>query len=206
MYPLDLCPACHAALPWMGHACYQCALPLPVLASDTRCGSCQQTQAHLSAATATFLYQWPVDILLRRFKFHGDLAAGRVLALLMSYRFVPASPDVPVLVPVPLHADRLRHRGYDQAAELARPLAFALGIKCCPLLARPHATAAQSSLVAASRLSNVREAFQCVAPAPVHVVLVDDVMTTGATLQACAAAVRRAGALRVDAWVCARVP
>lgn len=170
------------------------------------CGACSQRRGVPSSTLAAFVYQWPVDTLLRRFKFNGDLAAGRLLAQLMAYRMAPASVGNPVLVPVPLHVGRLRRRGYDQAAELARPLAAALRLECRFILRRHLATAAQSSLDATARKRNVRGAFQCVAPVPAHVVLVDDVMTTGATLQSAARALRRAGAHRVDAWVCARVP
>src|SRR3546814_7526919 len=113
------------------------------------------------------------------------------------------------LLAVPLHRARLRTRGYDQALELARPLARALVIPLLPgALVRSRATSPQSELDAARRRRNLRGAFS-VAPdtrLPAHVALVDDVMTTGATLHAAAIALRRAGVMRVDAWVCARVP
>jgi ComF family protein len=111
------------------------------------------------------------------------------------------------LVPVPLHRGRLRQRGYDQALELARPLARAFGLPLqASLLRRVHATAAQSSLGAAARQANLQQAFAAAATPLRHVALVDDVMTTGATLHAAAQALQRAGVARVDAWVCARVP
>ncbi|MDG2526166.1 ComF family protein [Stenotrophomonas sp. HITSZ_GD] len=203
---VDLCAACHDALPWLDIACIHCALPLADGNLGLRCGACNGDRDPLASARAAFLYQWPVDTLLRRFKFHGDLAAGRVLAQLMRGRLAAVSNAGAMLVPVPLHATRLRQRGYDQAAELARPLARSMGLRCQLALSRRVATAAQSSLEASARRRNVRGAFECVAPVADHVVLVDDVMTTGATLRAAAHALRRAGATRVDAWVCARVP
>lgn len=200
----DCCRACLAALPWLGAACEVCALPLPD-AVAARCGSCLQALPPLDATTATFVYRWPVDGLLRRFKFHQDLAAGRLLATLMRERHPGlARPDA--LVPVPLHRTRLGTRGYDQALELARPLARALEVPCRRLLVRERATTAQSALDAAERARNLRDAFRIRGAVPAHVILVDDVMTTGATLRAAALALRRAGAQRVDAWVCARVP
>ncbi len=202
---LDLCVACARALPWIESACPRCAIPVAPEDHGVPCGACQQRHA-LTNASAALLYQWPVDVLHRRFKFSGDLASGRSLARLMACRFAPACVGHPVLVPIPLHRDRLRRRGYDQAAELARPLATLLGLECRLVLRRGTATVAQSSLDASARQRNVRDAFQCVAPAPAHVVLVDDVMTTGATLHAAARASLQAGARRVDAWVCARVP
>ena len=205
----DLCPTCAAALPWQGRACRRCALPLPEAEDGgATCGACLATPPPLDAVHAACQYTAPVDRLLPRFKFHEDLAAGRLLAQLMADAF-GALPRPDALVPVPLHVSRLRRRGYDQALELAKPLARALHVPLRDtLLCRIRATAAQSERDAAARQRNVRGAF-AVTPAaalPRHVVLVDDVMTTGATLHAAARALRRAGVERVDAWVCARVP
>jgi ComF family protein len=213
----DLCRACATVLPWLRAACTTCALPLATARTIAdapgamiACGTCLGTPPPLAAAHATFLYAFPVDRLLRRFKFHHDLAAGRLLADTMVDAFA-SLPMPDALVPVPLHVRRLRSRGYDQARELARPLAEALGVPLrAGLLRRSRETAPQSALDAEARRGNVRGAFRAAsagnAPMPAHVVLVDDVMTTGATLHAAARALRRAGVARVDAWVCARVP
>lgn len=202
----DLCAACRRDLPWSGTACHRCALPLPAGEGVAPlCGQCQQRKSPLSAVHATFLYGAPVDGLLRRFKFHQDLAAGRLLSQLMVSQ-VPAGLRPQALVALPLHTARLRQRGYDQALELARPLARELGLPLCAGLRRARATAAQSELDAAARRRNVRAAFTVTGSLPAHVALVDDVMTTGATLRAAATALRKAGVERVDAWVCARVP
>ena len=200
----DLCGACHAALPWQGPACGRCALPLP---QAGHCGQCLQAPPPLGEAHAVFDYAFPLDRLLPRLKFHRDFAAGRVLVQCMAERLAPLQrPDA--LLPIPLHHARLRGRGYDQALELARPLSRALGI---PLfenaLARRKRTRAQSRLDADARQRNLRDAFHVDIgiTLPAHVVLVDDVMTTGATLHAAARVLHRAGVQRVDAWVCARV-
>lgn len=200
----DLCAACHAELPRQRHACLRCALPLP---QPGECGACLQQPPPLDAAYAAFDYAFPLDYLLPRLKFHRDFAAGRVLAQCMADHF-SALPRPDMLLPVPLHRARLRQRGYDQALELARPLAKALVLPLrTDLLQRRKATDAQSRLDAAARQRNLRDAFHVhpTAALPAHVALVDDVMTTGATLFAAAAALRKAGAVRVDAWVCARV-
>jgi len=206
----DLCAACHADLPWQGHACSRCALPLPQAGI---CGQCLRAAASnpgsppLDAVYAAFDYAFPLDRLLPRLKFHRDFAAGRVLAQCMAERFATL-PRPDALVPLPLHRARLRQRGYDQALELARPLAKALRLPLrTDLLHRQKATAAQSRLDANARKRNLRGAF-AVTPKtslPAHVVLLDDVMTTGATLQAAATVLRKAGVARIDAWVCARV-
>ena len=221
---LDLCAACGAALPWNLHACAGCALPLPAGAGDAEarpagpaadtdppgplCGACLCAPPPVTATHAAFAYLPPLDRLLPRLKFHQDMAAGRLLARLCAQRLARA-PRPQALIPVPLHRDRLRRRGYDQALELARPLARRLGLPLRDdLLERVRPTRQQSRLDAAARRRNVRGAFAVDARArmPGHVALFDDVMTTGATLHAAARALRRAGVQRVDAWVCARVP
>lgn len=202
---LDLCGACTAALPWNHSACPRCALPTP---HGDICGDCLRAPPPVAATRAVFVYGFPLDRLVPCFKFHQDLAAGRLLAELMAQGLASAERPA-ALVPVPLHATRLRARGYDQALELARPLARALEIPLLDeALARQRETAPQSELDAVARRRNLRGAFALRAGAavPAHVALVDDVMTTGATLHAAARALRRAGVTRVDAWVCARAP
>lgn len=211
---LDLCAACAAALPWNRCACPRCALPL---ATATVCGDCLRREAALArggrvpaleGVHAGFIYTAPLDRLLPRFKFHRDLAAGALLSQLMA-EAAAGLPRPDAVVPVPLHRARLRRRGYDQALELARPLACALDLPLrVDLLQRVRATAPQSELDAIARRRNLRGAFALRpgAPVPDHVALVDDVMTTGATLHAAAAVLRQAGVRRVVAWVCARVP
>lgn len=211
---LDLCAACAAALPWNRCACPGCALPLPEMGI---CGDCLRgdaalarrgRMAALSTVHAAFVYAAPLDRLLPRFKFHRDLAAGALLSQLMA-EAVATLPRPDAVIPVPLHRSRLRRRGYDQALELARPLARSLDLPARDdVLQRIRATTPQSELSALARRRNLKDAF-AVKPGlrlPAHVVLVDDVMTTGATLHAAAGALKRAGVQRVDAWVCARVP
>ncbi|MCD9028754.1 ComF family protein [Luteimonas sp. BDR2-5] len=202
---IDLCPACARTLPWSGNACRRCALPLA--GADPVCGACLRRPPPLAEVRAAFVYGFPLDRLLPRFKFHRDLAAGALLADCLA-RTVAPLPRPDALVPVPLHRARLRQRGYDQALELARPLACRLAMPLRDdLLRRVRDTAPQSRLDAKARRRNVRRAFEAAAtaPLPTHVALLDDVMTTGATLHAAAIALHRAGVARVDAWVCARV-
>jgi ComF family protein len=152
---------------------------------------------------------------MTRLKFGRSLAAGRVLSELWNEAITVMAPALPTLfVPVPLHASRLRERGYNQAFELLRPLVRSLQIPLAEsLLERTRATPAQANLDAAARRRNLRGAFgfhapalRGIAPAAAHVALVDDVMTTGATLRECARVLRRAGIGRVDVWALARAP
>ena len=202
----DLCQRCTDALPWNHSACARCGLPLSL--PTPACGACLVRPPPFANTTAAFVYLFPVDRLLPRLKFHADLAAGAVLADVMRPAFTAADrPEA--LVPLPLHRARLRDRGYDQALELAKPLARSLGLPLrTELLRRVRATAAQSELGAARRRDNLRGAFACadLREPPRHVALFDDVMTTGATVAAAADALLAGGVLRVDVWVLARAP
>lgn len=204
----DLCAGCRRDLLPNRPCCPRCALPLA--AAAPACGECLRSEPPFAAAWAPFRYAHPLDLLEARFKFHADLAAGRVLASLMIERLAADAPARPeVIVPVPLHHARLGERGYNQALELARPLARASGIRMChDLLRRVRATPAQTGLDAKARRRNLRDAFALTATdeLPEHVVLLDDVMTTGATLREAARCLGRAGVQRVDVWALARAP
>ncbi len=204
----DLCAGCERDLALNTPCCPRCALPLE--APAPLCGECIDREPPFAATWAPFRYEHPLDLLESRFKFRGDLAAGRVLASLMIERALDAGLSRPdAIVPVPLHVSRLRERGYNQALELARPLARACGIPLeADLLRRTRATVAQTGLDATARRRNLRDAFAVSAnhPIPAHAVLIDDVMTTGATVRECARVLRRAGVQRVDVWALARAP
>lgn len=208
----DLCAACRADFHANDRCCARCALPLAVPAA--LCGECLKREPPFDAAFVPYVYGHPLDHLLTQLKFGHSLAAGRVVAELWLDALRPALANgvvagLPaVVIPVPLHAQRLRERGYNQALELARPLAKAFSI---PLLhdglRRIRDIAPQSGLGALARRRNPRGAFAVGNDAfPERIALIDDVMTTGATLHECARVLRAAGVRRVDAWVAARVP
>lgn len=203
---VDLCGACAAELPRNRSCCARCALPLPV--PTALCGECQRRAPPWDAAWAPFRYGWPLDRLEARFKFGRDLASGRALATLWQREPMPL-PRPGLLLPVPLHRTRLCQRGYNQALELAKPLARHFGVPLRhDVLQRHRGTAAQTELDAVARRRNVRAAFavRTGIALPAHVAILDDVMTTGATLAECARVLKRAGVRRVDAWVLARAP
>ena len=206
----DLCLACQQALPWNHDCCASCALPMPE--PVRACGRCLRKPPPLDRVFASFRYGFPVDSLLPGFKFRHDLAAGRELAEAMLATVsaaLPGAADRPqALVAVPLHRSRLRQRGYNQALELAKPLGASFAIPVLrDGLRRVRDIAPQIGLGALARRRNPRGAFAVGGDTlPAHVALVDDVMTTGATLYECARVLRRAGVERVEAWVAARVP
>lgn len=202
----DLCLACRKSLPWAGSQCARCALPLSATAVEALCGRCQTQPPAFESCLSPFIYAAPLDHLLQRFKFNGRLEQARLLGELMAEwlgSVVETPPDV--LIPVPLHAARLRERGFNQAVELARPIArrFGLPLDVCSVR-RNLATSPQSDLSRKQRLKNIRGAFEVVQPVNGHVVIIDDVMTTGSTADELARTLLRAGAERVEVWVCAR--
>ncbi len=216
MEGLELCPACLGSLPWNRYACPCCALPLPAAARGP-CGRCRGRPPPFRAF-APLLYRSPVDHLVHELKFAGRLPRARLLGGLLARSLMghlrrpgedtPGRGDMPqVVLPVPLHPSRLRQRGFDQALELARPVARALALRLEPgACVRLRPTEAQSHLDAGARRANLRGAFAARHPLPERVAVIDDVLTTGATAEAVARALRRAGAREILVWTVARAP
>lgn len=205
-----LCADCARHLGANGSACARCAQPLPQPAP--LCGHCLQKTPAFDASWAALRYEAPLDGLIQRLKFAEGLAAIPALRPHWSQGYRAAltqrvSPPPDALVPIPLHASRLRQRGYNQALELARALAADLALPVLDhALQRTRATAAQPGLDREARWRNVRGAFRADAPLPARIALIDDVMTTGATLDAAARALKAAGVQWVEAVVLARRP
>lgn len=207
-----ICTACETELPWLGDQCQTCALPLP--ASGLTCGQCLQQPPAFERVAAPWRYSFPVDTLITRFKHNAKWPFGRLLGeLLMQFlqhRFEEDLERPDALVPVPLAAKRLRQRGFNQAAMLARWLSEGLNIPCDEtLLRRIQDTSAQQELKAQARKRNLRNAFALAPGATIagrHLALIDDVLTTGATAQTLARLLMDAGAARVDVYCLARTP
>ncbi len=202
----DLCAHCEAEFVTNDIACVACALPLPANTVGA-CAACRRRPRQFDAAFAPYLYEYPVDRLVQLFKYQGHLEIGRVLAELVARALaaeVAVRPDA--LIPVPLARAKLRERGFNQALELARPIARALSLPVrTDLCTRVRLTQDQAGLGARERRRNVRGAFRTQVKAmPGHVALIDDVLTTGSTCEELARELKRAGALRVDVWVIAR--
>ena len=199
-----VCHECAGSLPILAAGCARCAAPLP---QPGICGECQRHPPSFDAALAAFEYRFPVDRLIQRFKFGGDLAVGRWLSLQLIERVrVAARPDL--IVAPPLTPARLRERGFNQALEIGKVVGRRLGVRCAiGTLAKIRDTAPQPGLSRRERHANLRRAFRCDAAfSGEHVALVDDVMTTGATADALARVLMAAGAGRVSVWAVARTP
>lgn len=195
------CAPCFETLPRIAHArCRICALPLE---SGAVCGACLNEPPRYDGVHAPYAYVFPVDSLIHAYKYGGDLSLAPVLAAELAKT---AAPLVDVLLPMPLSAARLRSRGFNQAQELARIVGRGLGL---PVLLhacrRVKDTPPQAALAWKARARNVRGAFVCDSDlAGCRVGVVDDVMTTGATLDEVARVLKRAGAAEVRGLVVAR--
>lgn len=197
-----LCDGCSADLPRpAATACPICAAPLGFPAPA--CGTCLKSPPAFDATCAALRYAYPVDRLVLDLKFRRRLASAEFFAGAM---LAGERPDGALIVPVPLSRERLRERGFNQALEIARPLARALGLPLdATSLARTRETPPQSRLPWRNRRGNVRHAFACSRDlAGMAVIVVDDVMTTGATLDAVARVLKDHGAARIINWVAAR--
>lgn len=208
-----VCAACTAAHALDVHArCPCCANPVGFQDGDRRCGACLADPPAFDATVAACDYGAPVDRLVLQLKFAGRLALAPWMAGRLRDAVRARGVDLPALLcPVPLGPRRLVERGYNQALELARPLSAALAIPLAPrLLERQVETAAQSGVAPGERRRNVRGAFALADGQPslqgMHVGVVDDVMTSGHTLDELAGVLKRAGAARVSNLVFARTP
>ena len=210
-----VCAACQAQFVAPRCArCRRCANPLAAADARWECGACQSRQPAYDATLAAAEYGAPLDQLVLELKFGGVLALAPWFASMMGEAVGARDGfELPnILCPVPLGPGRLVERGFNQALEIARPLSRRLGIPLKAALAiRALDTAAQSSVAPEQRRRNIRNAF-IVAPDALalvrgqHIGIVDDVMTSGATLHELAATFKRFGAARVSNFVFARTP
>lgn len=202
-----LCPRCLESLPRPEHTCPRCAAALESGAAGAECGACQQRPPAFDRAQALFRYAPPVDWLVQGLKYRQrlDLARffGHPFADFMAAH--GAAPDL--LVPVPLHPSRLRQRGYNQSLELARYVGRRLNVEIeISSVHRRRATLPQMELPRERRRANVRGAFAVTGDfTGRRVAVIDDVMTTGSTVDQLAKQLKRAGAEDVSVWVLARV-
>jgi len=195
-----LCAACTASLPALPAHCPWCALPSPF---GSVCGSCLAGPPNFDATLALWLYEFPCDRLVQALKYRSRLALAPFFARNFAARPLP---PVDLVVPMPLHPKRLAQRGFNQAVEIARCLARSSGLLHAPRgVRRVKDTTAQTELPYEERARNVRGVFACdLDLSGKRVAVVDDVMTTGATLNELAKVLKRAGASRVENLVIAR--
>jgi ComF family protein len=205
-YTTNLCDACYTALPKLGSGCPTCARVLP---TPTLCSDCYLRKPAFSVTRAPYEYAKEIKFLIGRAKFESSLAAALTLGELLANwlnKTLTTRPDL--IIPVPLHASRLRHRGYNQAQEMARTVSRHLGVEMSVnACARIRNTQPQSEMLGGqARQRNVRGAFHCkqLPRRFASIALVDDVMTTGATLRELAAQLSQSGIKEIQIWVVER--
>lgn len=196
-----ICTACRADLPWIGAACRLCARPL---AAPGECAACRRRPPPWSWAVAPLAWRFPVDALMGRFKYAGELHFGALLGRLLATACEGRQPDG--VIPVPLHPARLVERGFNQARELARPLVRGGRLQLLDgVCRRTVATPPQAGLTARQRYRNLAGAFAVTGDlAGRRLAIVDDVLTTGSTAAALSRALLAAGAVSVEVWAVAR--
>jgi ComF family protein len=199
-----VCAACATTMPRTSNSCPVCALATP---DATVCGACLAHRPAFAATIAAFVYAFPVDHLLQALKYGGRLALAEWAANALADAVVARGAPVDAIVALPLAPSRQRERGFNQAQEIARRVARALRLPLVDALARVSSGPPQAMLAWTARAQNVRGAFACRRDVRgLRLAVVDDVMTTGATIAEAARSLNEAGAARVDAWVVARTP
>lgn len=199
-----VCSNCIEFIVPIGESCCYCAQPL----YDTSylvCGQCIKSPPHFDGAVIAYRFEEPLRSLLHQFKYHNGLYLTSFLGQLMLNAWHLKPRGSPCFIPVPMHPQRLKLRGFNQAAVLTRYLARTLkapfDLSSCQKIIN---TAPQASLDGEARQKNLRHAFQAKPIAYSHVVLIDDLLTTGNTANALAYVLKKAGVERVDIWCCAR--
>lgn len=211
----NLCQLCQQDLPILPHSCQQCA---DFLLSSTinpannllKCGNCLKNPPAYDQTYALFPYQSPINHLITKLKFQHQLSHARILGELLANRIQTQwywnKPLPDLIIPIPLHPLRLRERGFNQALEIARPIAKALAI---PIdfqgVKRIKNTRAQSGLLAEERKRNIAQAFSITRDySNLTIAILDDVITTGHTVRECCRMLKNQGAARIHVWCCAR--
>lgn len=198
-----VCSGCLADLPWHRQpSCPQCATPTP---GGQVCGACLKHPPAFDRTVAALVYAFPLDRLIPRLKYQGRLAIAPALGNCLT-QAVTNHPPPDRLIAMPLHATRIRERGFNHATEVARETAKQLGVPLDTTSSqRIRDTPPQMGLKYDARRRNVRGAFKCSGNVKgLHIAVVDDVMTTGTSLDELAATLKRAGAREVSCWVVAR--
>lgn len=202
----DLCEGCEGDLVRLGPACLRCAQPLST-AMMAVCGRCLRRPPFFDRSFCAFRYAAPLDGLVRDFKYRGNTASGRLLGELFCKQLQDRDLHRPdCVVPVPLATERYRARGFNQAIELGAQIEKRLGIPMrADVIVRTRDTVEQAGLKPRQRRRNVRRAFASVKSLhAARVAVLDDVMTTGSTVNEVARVLRTAGVREITVWTLAR--
>lgn len=203
----DICQGCFDDLSRNIYCCYRCAETLEIKNTIPQlCGHCMSHPPKFDETHAPFLHQGIIRYLIATLKFNQHYKNARLLGYLLASHLQQTVEMPEILIPVPLHKQRYQERGFNQSIEIAKSLSKQLHIplntkSCIRFRNTPH----QINLPAKQRHKNISNAFEVISPIKQHhIAVVDDVMTTGSTVNEVAKVLKRSGAHRVDIWVCAR--
>lgn len=209
---ISLCQACEADLPLIQAACHQCGLPMNT--KQLKCGQCSKASPTVDYTLSLFHYETPVDYMIGQLKFNHKLMYASILGDLLQKHINQHLDTVlpEVLIPVPLHKERLISRGFNQSLEIARVVSKSLSIPVnTSLVKRIKNTQAQMELDARTRQKNIRNCFEIDTNKTSnentmlrHVVIIDDVVTTGSTVNELAKLLKKNGVEKVGVWSVAR--
>lgn len=203
--PTPLCRGCKEDMPELLATCMRCGIGLPANSNNLHCGACLTEPPAYQKLLCAYAYQYPVNHLIMALKYQHRLSLIPVLAETLINQIGRATLNVDALLPVPLHVSRIRERGFNQSLEIARHLASHFSLPILHCVERHKATVTQASLPAADRASNVRDAFRLSAPIQQRrVAIIDDVVTTGSTVNEIAALLKSAGVGEIEVWCIAR--
>ena len=203
----DICPACFDELPKNTTCCYRCATPfqtsfdLPQL-----CGKCLKTPPAFDKTTAPFHYQHTIRYLITQLKFNHQYKNARLLGYLLAQHLQTTDKMPELIIPIPLHQQRFQQRSFNQSLEIAQTVSKHLHIPINHNSCLRHKnTSQQMTLTAKQRQKNIKNAFKIIKPINAqYIAILDDVMTTGSTVNEFAKTLKKSGIKQVDIWVCSR--
>ena len=205
-----LCLNCLQELPILADCCRQCAKKLPTGQHGLICGQCLQAPPPFDTTHALFSYQPPITKLMLNLKFNHAFSHAHLFGTLLAEKITQEwylNRSLPsVIIPIPLHPQRIKERGFNQVVEIARPIAkftaIPINTRSCQ---RTHATLAQATLSAHERKHNIKNAFSIQGNfSGQHVAVMDDVITTGQTITEFCRLLKKHGAKKIDVWCCAK--
>lgn len=203
----DICTACFDDMQKNIHCCYRCAETFETAnRAPQLCGHCLSKSPAFDETYAPYLHQGTIRHLIATLKFNRQYKNARILAYLLATHIRKTAELPDLIIPVPLHTQRFKERGFNQSTEIAKTIAKRLNIPTdTEYCIRQRNTRHQIDLPAKERHKNIKNAFAVIKQIDAqHIAILDDVMTTGSTVNELAKVLKKAGVTRVDVWVCAR--